>query len=219
MNEHKATHGVLETVVNLDIDGVAERVCAALTAGADPRAVLSEGLSAGMRIVGERFQSGEYFLTDLVLAGEVMKAGLVPLEPLLTRTDIQGKGTVVLATVKGDIHDIGKNLVGMMLRAAGFEVIDLGADVAPQRIVEAVRQHQVKIVALSVLLTPMVVSLRAAIEEITKAGLRDQVKIIIGGACTTPRLAKEMGCDAHGADAMAAVYLCENIFKSVSFHH
>ncbi len=212
MNEQEAIQGVLETVVNLDIDGVAGQVRAALTAGADPRAVLSEGLSAGMRIVGERFQSGEYFLTDLVLAGEVMKAGLVPLEPLLTRTDIQGKGTVVLATVKGDIHDIGKNLVGMMLRAAGFEVIDLGADVAPQRIVEAVRQHQVKIVALSVLLTPMVASLRAAIGEITEAGLRDQVKIIIGGAGTTPRLAKEMGCDAHGADAMAAVYLCEKFF-------
>jgi len=209
MNEREAIQGVLETVVNLDIDGVTGQVNAALKAGVDPRNVLNDGLSAGMRIVGERYQSGEYFLTELLLAGELMKAGLVPLGPLLANTDIQGKGTVVLATVKGDIHDLGKNLVGMMLSAAGFEVIDLGSDVASQRIVEAVRKHQAKIVALSMLLSPMVVSLRSTIEDITKAGLRDQVKIIIGGACTTLSLAKEMGCDAHGEDAMSAVYLCE----------
>lgn len=209
MNEHEAIQEVLSTVASLDIDGVAEKVSTALKAGADPCTVLNEGLSAGMRIVGERFQSGEYFLTELLLAGEVMKAGLVPLSPLLTNTDIQGKGTVVLATVKGDIHDLGKNLVGMMLSAAGFDVIDLGSDVAPQQIVEAVRKHKAKIVALSMLLTPMVVSLRSTIEDISKAGLRDQVKVIIGGACTTPGLAQEMGCDAHGEDAMEAVYLCE----------
>ena len=209
MNEHDAIKGVLDSVIDLDIDGVAERVRAALKAGADPRAVLNGGLGAGMRVVGERFQTGEYFLTELLLAGEVMKAGLVPLEPLLTKTDIQGKGTVVLATVKGDIHDLGKNLVGMMLRSSGFEVIDLGSNVASQRIVEAVRRHQAKIVGLSMLLTPMVVSLRSTIEDLARAGLRDQVKVIIGGACTTPGLAKEMGCDGHGEDAMAAVLLCE----------
>jgi len=209
MNERDAIKGVLDAVVSLDIDEVAGQVSAALKAGADPRAVLNDGLSAGMRIVGERFQSGEYFLTELLLAGEVMKAGLVPLEPLLTKTDVQGKGTVVLATVKGDIHDLGKSLVGMMLNASGFEVIDLGSDVAPQRIVDAVRAHKAGIVGLSMLLTPMIVSLRSTVEEITKAGLRDQVKVIIGGACTTPGLAKEMGCDGHGEDAMAAVYLCE----------
>jgi 5-methyltetrahydrofolate--homocysteine methyltransferase len=209
MNEHDAIKGVLDSVIDLDIDGVAEQVRAALKAGADPRAVLNGGLGAGMRVVGERFQTGEYFLTELLLAGEVMKAGLVPLEPLLTKTDIQGKGTVVLATVKGDIHDLGKNLVGMMLRSSGFEVIDLGSNVASQRIVEAVRQHRAKIVGLSMLLTPMVVSLRSTVEELARAGLRDQVKVIIGGACTTPGLAKEMGCDGHGEDAMAAVLLCE----------
>jgi 5-methyltetrahydrofolate--homocysteine methyltransferase len=210
MNEQDAIKGVLESVVSLDIDGVAGQVSAALKAGADPRVVLNSGLSAGMRIVGERFQSGEYFLTELLLAGEVMKAGLAPLEPLLTSTDIKGKGTVVLATVRGDIHDLGKNLVGMMLNASGFEVIDLGSDVAPQRIVDAVRTHKAKVVGLSMLLTPMIVSLRSTVEEIAKAGLRDQVKVIIGGACTTPGLAKEMGCDGHGEDAMAAVYLCES---------
>jgi len=209
MNGNEAVKGVLEAVVNLDIDGVAGQVSAALKAGAGPREVLNSGLGAGMRIVGERFQTGEYFLTELLLAGEVMKAGLVPLEPLLTKTDIHGRGAVVLATVKGDIHDLGKNLVGMMLGSAGFEVIDLGSDVAPGRIVEAVRKHNAKIVGLSMLLTPMVVSLRSTIEELTKAGLRQQVRIIIGGACTTPGLAKELGCDGHGEDAMSAVNLCE----------
>jgi methylmalonyl-CoA mutase cobalamin-binding domain/chain len=209
MNENDAIKGVLESVIGLDIDGVAGQVGAALKAGADPRAVLNGGLSAGMRVVGERFQSGEYFLTELLLAGEVMKAGLVPLEPLLTKTEIHGKGAVVLATVKGDIHDLGKNLVGMMLRASGFEVIDLGSDVAPQRIVDAVRASGAKIVGLSMLLTPMIISLRSTVEEITRTGLRQKVKIIIGGACTTPGLAKEMGCDGHGDDAMAAVNLCE----------
>ena len=210
MNERDAVKSVLDTVVSLDIDAVAGQVSAALKAGADPRIVLNDGLSAGMRIVGDRFQSGEYFLTELLLAGEVMKVGLAPLEPLLAKTDVQGKGTVVLATVKGDIHDLGKSLVGMMLNASGFEVVDLGSDVAPQRIVDAVRAHKAGIVGLSMLLTPMVVSLRSTVEEITRAGLRDQVKVIIGGACTTPGLAKEMGCDGHGEDAMAAVYLCES---------
>jgi methylmalonyl-CoA mutase cobalamin-binding domain/chain len=209
MNEQDAVKGVLESVISLDIDGVEGQVNAALKAGADPRVVLNSGLSAGMRVVGERFQTGEYFLTELLLAGEVMKAGLVPLEPLLTNTEIRGKGTVVLATVKGDIHDLGKNLVGMMLRASGFEVIDLGSDVAPQRVVDAVRANGAKIVGLSMLLTPMIASLRSTVEEITRAGLRDQVKVFIGGACTTPGLAREMGCDGHGEDAMAAVNLCE----------
>jgi len=209
MNERDTIKSVLDTVVNLDIDAVAGQVSSALKAGADPRVVLNDGLCAGMRSVGERFQAGEYFLTELLLAGEVMKAGLVPLEPLLTRTDIQSKGTVVLATVKGDIHDLGKNLVGLMLNASGFEVIDLGYDVAPQRIIAAVRTHKARIVGLSMLLTPMIISLRSTVEEIAKAGLRDQVKVIIGGACTTPGLAKEIGCDGHGEDAMAAVYLCE----------
>jgi len=210
MNERDAIKGVLDAVVNLDIDAVAGQVSAALKAGADPRAVLNDGLSAGMRIVGDKYQSGEYFLTELLLAGEVMKAGLAPLEPLLTSTDIKGKGTVVLATVKGDIHDLGKNLVGMMLNASGFEVIDLGSDVAPQRVVDAVRAHKAKIVGLSMLLTPMIVSLKSTLEEIAKAGLRGQVKVILGGACTTPGLAKEMGCDGYGEDAMSAVYLCES---------
>ena len=213
MNAEQSIGRVLEAVADLDIDGVASRVHGALQAGVEPRAVLNHGLSAGMRVVGERFESGEYYLTDLVLAGEVMKLGLAPLEPLLKSTDVRGKGTVVLATVKGDIHEIGRDLVGTMLRAAGFEVVDLGVDVPAARIVEAVRAHGARVVGLSVLLTPMVGQLRAVVEALTETGLRPQVKIIVGGACTTPRLAEEMGCDAHGRDAVAAVRICEDMLS------
>jgi len=209
MNNQEAIGRVLDAVTSLDIDAVAARVRDALQAGAEPRTVLNDGLCAGLRIVGERFEAGEYYLTDLVLASELMKEGLAPLEPLLKMSDVRGKGVIVLATVKGDIHDLGKNLVRAMVEAAGFEVIDLGVDVPAARIVEAVRQRRADVVALSALLTPMVGQLRTVVEAITEAGLRQQVKIIIGGACTTPRLAKEMGCDAHGADAIAAVRLCE----------
>ena len=215
MDQDQAIKTILEAVANLDIDEVAGYVRAALMAGVDPGKVLNDGLSAGMQVVGERFQSGEYYLTDLILAGEVMKAGLVPLRPVLTKTDLQGKGKVVLATVKGDVHDIGKNLVFMMLNAAGYEVIDLGVDVAPQKIVEAVRLHNARIVGLSVLLTPMVNQLHATINALVEAGLREHIKIIIGGACTTPQLAEALGCDAHGADAVAAVQICNRLTSSI----
>ncbi len=211
MDTSRAIEQVYEAVVDLDIDSVPALVEAALQAGIEPRTLLNEGLSAGVRAVGERFETGEYFLTDLVLAGEVMKAGLAPLESMLAKQDVKGKGTVVLATVKGDIHEIGKNLVGTMLGAAGFEVVDLGVDVPASRIVGAVRDHQARILGLSVLLTTMVSQLRAVVEELTEAGLRSQTPIVIGGACTTPELAREMGCDAHGADAVAAVRICEEL--------
>jgi 5-methyltetrahydrofolate--homocysteine methyltransferase len=214
MSVEEAIRRVLEAVADLDIDGVATCVRAALQVGAEPRAVLNDGLSAGMRVVGERFEAGDYYLTELVLAGEVMKAGLVPLEPLLQAADVRGKGTVVLATVQGDIHEIGKNLVGTMLRAAGFEVVDLGVDVPAARIVEAVRKHRAGVVALSVLLTPMIGQLQAVVEALTEAGLRSQAKVVIGGACTTPRLAKEMDCDGYGADAVEAVRICEALLAA-----
>jgi len=211
MEESEAIQRLFEAVVDLDIDGVPVRVQDALRAGASPHLILNEGLSAGVRAVGQRFETGEYFLTDLVLAGEVMKAGLAPIERLLALVDTHSNGTVVLATVKGDVHEIGKNLVGTMLGAAGFTVVDLGVDVPSARIVEAVREQRASVVGLSVLLTPMVGQVQTVVEELTEAGLRSKVKVVIGGACTTPGLAREMGCDAHGADAVAAVRVCEEL--------
>jgi 5-methyltetrahydrofolate--homocysteine methyltransferase len=211
MNADKAVGRVFRAVVDLDIDRVALLTNAALEAGAKPRIVLSDGLSAGVRAVGKRFESGEYYLTDLVLAGEVMKEGLASLESLLAALGAKGQGTIVLATVEGDIHEIGRSLVGTMLKAAGFEVVDLGVDVPAGRIVEAVRTHKAQMVGLSVLLTTMAAEIQKVVDELVESGLRSQVQVMIGGACTTPELAQEMGCDAHGADAVAAVRICEEL--------
>ena len=211
MDPGKAIEQVYEAVVDLDIDRIAARVEAALQAGVEPRAVLNEGLSAGVRAVGDRFETGEYFLTDLILAGEVMKEGLVPLESVLASQEMQGNGTIVLATVKGDIHEIGKNLVGTMLGAAGFEVVDLGVDVPASRIVDAVREHKAGVLGLSVLLTTMVGQVQVVVDELTEAGLRPRTRVVLGGACTTPELAETMGCDAHAADAVTAVRVCEGL--------
>jgi 5-methyltetrahydrofolate--homocysteine methyltransferase len=210
----RAIESVLEAVSSLDIDRVAAQVSDALEVGLDPLIILNDGLAAGVRIVGERFEQGEYYLTELVMAGEVTKEGLAVLEPLLKQIDVIGRGTIVLATVEGDIHDIGKNLVGMMLRAAGYDVVDLGVDVSAARIVEAVRDHEADVLALSVLLTPMVPQLQTVIETLIEAGLRSRVKVVIGGACTTSRLAEEMGCDAYGSDAVDAVRICERVLAT-----
>jgi methylmalonyl-CoA mutase cobalamin-binding domain/chain len=214
MNTSEAIRNVFQAVVDLDIDNVPLHVQEAIRSGAVPYNVLSEGLSAGVRVVGERFESGEYYLTDLVLAGEVMKQGLAVLQPHLATADVQSRGTVVLATVKGDIHEIGKNLVATMLRASGFTVIDLGVDVPTERTIAAVRQHKADIVGLSVLLTPMVGEIQNVLDGLTEAGLRSNVKVILGGACTTPALAQQMGCDTHGADAVAAVRICQNLLAA-----
>jgi methylmalonyl-CoA mutase cobalamin-binding domain/chain len=198
-------------VRELDLDAIAPAVQAALDAGENPTLILAN-MADGMAVVGELFEKGEYFLADLVLAGEGMKEGLEVLEPHLKPSDRGGKGTVVLCTVKGDIHDIGKNLVATMLSSAGYTVIDLGADVPEDKVVEAVRSNNAGAVGLSVLLTPMVGSIGDVVEALKAAGLRDQVKIAIGGACTTQELAVKMGVDALGRDAIEAIRIFEGFF-------
>ncbi len=199
---------IRDAVADLDLDAVEPLVKEAVAAGEEPDQIL-ETMGAGMARVGELFESGEYFLADLVLAGEMMKEGVAVIEPLLKKEARAGKGTVVLCTVKGDIHDIGKNLVGTMLSSAGFKVVDLGVDVHEDKVVEAVKSNGAKAVALSVLLTTMVASIGDIVAALTEAGLRDQVKIAIGGACTTPELAERMQVDAIGRDAVEAVRIFE----------
>jgi methylmalonyl-CoA mutase cobalamin-binding domain/chain len=199
-------------MTELDLDAIAPGVQAALDAGEEPTLILAN-MADGMAAVGDLFEKGEYFLADLVLAGEGMKEGLEVLEPHLKAGDRGGKGTVVLCTVKGDIHDIGKNLVATMLSSSGYNIIDLGSDVPEDKIVEAVRANQAGAVGLSVLLTPMVDSIRAVVDALKAAGLRDQVKIAIGGACTTQELADRMGVDALGRDAVEAIRIFEGFFS------
>jgi 5-methyltetrahydrofolate--homocysteine methyltransferase len=202
MSEHLVS--VKKAVSELDIDGIKPMVQRCLDSGIEPWRIISDGMSAGMMDVGERFQSGEYFLADLIMAGEVMKEGMEIVKDKI-HGEGRSKGTIIVATVKGDIHDIGKNIVGMMLSAAGYRVVDLGVDVHEDKIVQAVRETGAMGIGLSSLLTTMIESIKETVEALKKAGLRDRVKIAIGGACTSDRLAKDMGVDAYGADAVQAI--------------
>jgi len=208
-SEEAGMGGYLERITNsladLDADAdIGAMVEEALRAGEKAVNIL-RAMSEGMVEVGKRFERGEYYLADLVLAGEEMKEGLKVLEPHLEAGEVGKRGTVVLCTVKGDIHDIGKNLVGTMLKSAGFRVIDLGVDVPAERVVEAVRSESAFAVGLSVLLTTMTGSIGEVVEALRGAGLRDGVKVAIGGACTTPEMVERYGVDALGRDAVEAV--------------
>jgi len=194
-----------------DVEATKESVQAALDAGLEPGAILADGMIAAMKEVGRLFEEGEYFVPEMLIAARAMQAGLGLLKPHLASSDVKSAGTVAIGTVKGDLHDIGKNLVALMLEGAGFEVKDLGVDVAPEKFVEAVRAGDVDIVALSALLTTTMASMKATIEAIQQAGLRDQVKIMVGGAPVTQEYAEQIGADGYSQDASRAVSLAQSL--------
>ncbi len=204
-----AIEKVRHTLIELDIENIQQTVREALDAGTPPLDIALKGLGEGMKEIGELFQAEEYYLADLVLAGETMKEGMAVLEPLISGEATSRKGPVIIFTVKGDIHDIGKNLVGTMLSAAGFKVIDLGVDVPESKVVDTVKQSGASLIAMSVLITPMIGSVGEVVDSIREAGLRDKVKIAIGGACTTQELVDRFGLDALGRDAVDAVRIFE----------
>ena len=162
--------------------------------------ILTQGLIPGMDIVGEKFQTGEYFIPNMLLAARAMKEALEMLRPLLAETGAKPVGKVVIGTVKGDLHDIGKNLVRIMLEGKGFEVLDLGMDISPEKFVKAV-DETVDIVGLSCLLSTTAPFIRDTIEALDKAGLRDRIKVIVGGGVVTQKIADDFGADAYGQDA------------------
>jgi len=204
-----AVEKVRKTLVDLEIENIQAAVEEALDAGTPPLDIALKGLGEGMREIGDLFQSEEYYLADLVLAGEAMKEGMAVLEPLISGDAATQKGPVVIFTVKGDIHDIGKNLVGMMLSAAGFKIIDLGVDVPESKVVDALKESGASLVGMSVLITPMIGSIGDIVDAIREAGLREKIKIAIGGACTTQELVDRFGLDALGRDAVDAVRIFE----------
>jgi len=167
--------------------------------------ILSEGLIPGMGIIGELMKNGEMYLPDVLQSAGAMKSALAILNPLLQQQGIESSGKIVLGTVKGDMHDIGKNLVGIMLQGAGMEVIDLGVNVPPEKYLEAIQTHKPHVVGLSALLTTTMMTMKKTIEVISNAGARDQVKIIVGGAPVNDRFAAEIGADAYARDAASAV--------------
>jgi 5-methyltetrahydrofolate--homocysteine methyltransferase len=192
-----------QTLFNAIVDGKAQAartiVKEELMAGADPMALISQTMIPAMDEVGRLFQEEEFFVPELMLAGLAMKAAMEPLRPLLAAAGAKPAGIVVAGAVKGDLHDIGKNLVVSMLEGAGFKVIDLGSDVSPQRFVEAIREHEPQIVCLSALLTVTMTGMKSTIEAIEGAGLRRGVKIFVGGAPLSQKYATEIGADGYGA--------------------
>lgn len=193
---------------------VEAKVQEALDSGIDPKVILDEGMIAAMAEVGRLFESGEYFVPEMLIAARAMKAGLAILKPHLVQANVKSTGKVVIGTVQGDLHDIGKNLVGMMLEGAGFEILDLGTDVSPEKFVEAVKSAEVDILALSALLTTTMPNMKATIEALKQAGGRDQIKVIVGGAPLTDQYARQIGADGFAPDASRAVVLAKSLLAA-----
>jgi 5-methyltetrahydrofolate--homocysteine methyltransferase len=190
---------------------VKELVQAAIDEGVDPTDILNESLIVGMGEIGVLFKNNEVYVPEVLIAARAMKAGLGILRPLLVEKDVKPVGKIVVGTVKGDLHDIGKNLVAMMLEGAGFEVIDLGIDVSPEKFLEAARDNNADCVAMSALLTTTMPGMKDTIEAFKVAGLRDQVKIMVGGAPVTQNFADEIGADGYAPDAASAADLAKEL--------
>jgi 5-methyltetrahydrofolate--homocysteine methyltransferase len=186
-------------------------VQAALDAGINPVTVLNEGMIAAMAEVGRLFEVGEYYVPEMLISARAMQSGLAVLKPLLKEADVKPAGKVIIGTVKGDLHDIGKNLVAMMLEGPGFEIKDMGTDVSPEKFVEEVKGGGVDIVALSALLTTTMPNMKTTIDALKASGLREQVKVMIGGAPVTDSYAQQIGADGYSPDASRAVSLAKSL--------
>jgi 5-methyltetrahydrofolate--homocysteine methyltransferase len=193
-----------QSVIDGDMARTQELVRQALLEQAPPEHILKFGLISAMEEVGRRFECGEFFVPEMLVAARAMKSGLALLRPYLARAKVEPIGKVVIGTVQGDLHDIGKNLVGMMLEGAGFEVVDLGTDVSPEKYVTAVRDHQPHLLGCSALITTTMPNMQEVIQALKQAGLREQVKVMVGGAPVTEKYAAEIGADGYAQDAAAA---------------
>ena len=209
----------METVIKEIYDGILNgnqkvvpvKVNEALDASMDPAYVLNEGMVAAMAEVGRLFEEGEYYVPEMLIAARAMQAGLAVLKPRLVQSDFKSAGKVAIGTVKGDLHDIGKNLVSMMLEGAAFEIVDLGTDVSPEKFVEAVQTSGANIIAMSALLTTTMPNMKNTIEALQAAGIRDKVKVMIGGAPVTDSYAQQIGADGYSPDASRAVALAKSL--------
>lgn len=184
---------------------VTELIEEALVQGVDPKPIVLKGLTKAMEVVGEKFELEEYLIPDMLASAECVGTAMDILSPHLLKAGVESKGKFIITTVTGDLHDIGKNIVAIMLKGAGYEVIDLGADVPTERIIEAVREHQAPFLGLSALLTTTMRTMGEVINKLKQEGLRDQVKVLIGGAPTSKEFADQIGADAHCKDAFQAI--------------
>jgi len=208
MDQKKLLEGLREAIIKLDFEGIHKAAKEAMDASVEPRTAIMEGMAPGMAVVGNMFESGEYFLPELVVAGEVMKEGMEIITPYIKDDSSTRIGCVLMATVEGDYHDIGKRLVCILLKAQGFEVIDLGTNVSATRIVEAVKEHNTLVLGLSALLTTTMSNMGEVVKGLESASLRNGVKVIIGGAPVTPQFAQKIGADYGALSAMEGVQKC-----------
>ncbi len=202
---------VYDEVINGNRAGVEAGVRKAMEAKLPAATILNQGLIAAMTEVGARFERQEFYVPEMLVAARAMQTGLAILKPQLVEGGIKAVGKVVLGTVKGDLHDIGKTLVGMMLEGAGFEIVDLGTDVPPAKFAEVARSSGANIVGMSALLTTTMQNMRATVEALEDMGIRQQVKVMIGGAPVTDAYAKEIGADGYAPDASRAVALAKQL--------
>jgi 5-methyltetrahydrofolate--homocysteine methyltransferase len=203
-----------DKVINGDAGGVVELTTQALQQGIQAGELLNDVLIPAMADVGQRFERQEFFVPEMLVAARAMKSGVEVLRPHLVAAGVKPIGTVVVGTVSGDLHDIGKNLVIMMLEGTGFRVVDLGVDVAGDKFVAAVREHKPQLLGMSALLTTTMLGMKSTLEALTKAGVRDQVKVMVGGAPVTQRFAEEIGADIYAADASSAARKAKELVAS-----
>ncbi|MEO0293460.1 MAG: corrinoid protein [candidate division WOR-3 bacterium] len=204
-------NGLKESVISGNETKALEWTQKALEEGVDIERMLKEGFIPAMEIVGSKFQANEIYVPEMLMSARAMKAGMKLLKPLLTQRGIEPIGKVVIGTVKGDLHDIGKNLVAMMLEGGGFEVFDVGVDVPPGKFLDTVREKKADILGLSALLTTTMVEMKNVIEVFKESGLREKIKIIVGGAPVNADYAKEIGADGYAPDAASAVRLAKSL--------
>jgi len=202
---------IFDGILNGNMKAVQDATTAGLEAGMSAGELMNEAMIPAMAEVGRLFEINEYYVPEMLIAARAMKAGLALVRPGLIDEDIQPKGKVALGTVKGDLHDIGKNLVSIMVEGAGFEIIDLGVDVSPEQFLGAARDQGADVLGLSALLTTTMPSMKATVEALQEAGIREQVKVIIGGAPVTQKYADEIGADGYGRDAAAAANLVKSL--------
>lgn len=202
---------IYQAILKGDMAGATEHVQGALNEGIDAELILQGGLIPAMGEVGQLFEEGEYFVPEMLISARAMQTCLGIIKPLLVDADVKPTGKVAIGTVKGDLHDIGKNLVAMMLEGGGFEIIDLGTDVSPEKYIEAIQREEVGIVGMSALLTTTMPNMGTTINAISEADLRDKIKIIIGGAPVTADYADQIGADGFASDASQAVSLAKKL--------
>jgi len=183
----------------------------AIAEGVAPQNIVNDGLIAGMAVVGEKFKKNEFYVPEVLIAARAMKECMVLLKPLMAASGMKPVGTVVIGTVKGDLHDIGKNLVAMMLQGNGFEVVDMGVDVSPEKFIDAVKQSKAELIALSALLTTTMPGMKQMVDALEAAGIRGTVKVMIGGAPVTQKFSDEVGADGYAPDAASAVDLAKSL--------